>query len=92
MKILLAIGAAALLLTGCASTTKPIVNQTQIIVYEPPTTLFNCPQVTKFPTGPVVTNRDVANTIEKLYSANRTCGSNMNSIQNSIEEAKKIYQ
>ena len=81
----------AMFLVGCAST-GPIVNQTQIIVHQPPTTLYNCPQVRNFPTEAVVTNRDVANTIEKLYTANRTCGNNMNAIRSNIEEAVEIYE
>lgn len=92
MKALLVVPLILLLaVSGCQNEPKVVFKEGKVIVIDPPKNLFNCPQLGKIPNPETLTNKQVAEFIEKLYKYHKTCGINMNKIQKYIEQAKKIY-
>ena len=77
-------------LSGCATTTPTVIDQSTVVVITPPETLFNCPQIKKsdIPDADTLTNQEIANFIEKYETNLRTCGINMAKIKEYIVNAK----
>lgn len=90
-KIVIAL-AAMLCIAGC-TTTRTIVNdQSEFVVVRPPSSLFNCPQIGKIPNPATLTNKQVAEFIEKLYKYNKVCKINMDQIRAFIDAAEAKYK
>lgn len=81
----------ALMLAGCA-TTSPTLIRTEQIVVMPDSSLFNCPNVRKFPNPETLTDSQVAELLVTLHRNNTNCQRNINAIKMALEEAKKTTE
>ena len=90
MKKLLLI-APILLLAGCA-TTSPTLVRTEQVVIMPDNSLFNCPNVRRFPNPENLTDAQVAELLITLHRNNTNCQRNINAIREALEEAKKTAE
>lgn len=82
----------ALFLAGCA-TTKPVV-QTKVntVLIAPPPSLYkSCPTAAKPPKADTLTNQQVVDYIQKLYTSLRACNISMQKIEQYIAETKKLH-
>lgn len=79
-----------LFLAGCNTTTQTIV-KTEQVVFIPEKSLFSCPS-TKLPNPENLTDAQVAKVIVNLHNNNKNCQRNMNTILNTLEEAKKTTE
>jgi hypothetical protein len=87
-KILGAIGI-VISLAGCATTgPTTIVNNNVYVAISPPDTLYNCPQLAKFPNPKTLTNLQLANLITELVKDNRICGLSEKSIKDYVAKIK----
>jgi hypothetical protein len=91
MKKLLLI-APALFLAGCATTSQPTLVRTEQVVIIPDNSLFNCPNVRKFPNPENLTDAQVAELLVTLHRNNTNCQRNINAIKQALEEAKKTAE
>ncbi len=91
IKALVAIILTLPLAAGCTTTKSVVLDQSRVVVITVPKNLLDCPQIGKLPNPETLTNKQVAQVIEKLYRYNRTCGINMQQIQDYIEKAKKVH-
>ena len=83
----------ALALIGCAKAPPPqTLIKTEQIVVIPDRTLFNCPNVRKFPNPDTLTDVQVANLLITLHSNNTKCQKNINTIWKTLEENKKTIE
>jgi hypothetical protein len=79
--------AIALSLAGCAS--NQVVTKTELQVFMPNQSLFQCQSVKRFPNADTLTDVDVAKLIVDLHSKNVECRKNMDAIHRTLETAKK---
>ena len=80
-------------LVGCAKAPPPqTLIKTEQIVVIPDRTLFNCPNVRKFPNPDTLTDAEVANLLITLHSNNTKCQKNINTIWKTLEENKKTIE
>jgi hypothetical protein len=91
MKKLLLI-APALFLAGCATTSQPTLVRTEQVVIIPDNSLFNCPNVRRFPNPENLTDAQVAELLVTLHRNNTNCQRNINAIKQALEEAKKTAE
>lgn len=85
--------APALMLAGCATTTPPpALVRTEQVVIIPDNSLFNCPNVRRFPNPENLTDAQVAELLVTLHRNNTNCQRNINAIKTALEEAKKTAE
>lgn len=82
----------ALMLAGCATTTPPALVRTEQVVVIPDNSLFNCPNVRRFPNPENLTDAQVAELLVTLHRNNTNCQRNINAIKTALEEAKKTAE
>lgn len=59
------------------------------VVVSPPGSLYNCPQIKKWPNIKNMRELQVAQTIVTLAQNNRTCGASMNAIKSYVANAQR---
>jgi hypothetical protein len=74
---------------GCASTKKEVVVSTKNVVITPDAGLYNCPMIQEFPDWKTLDDRQVAETIVKMYKNNVACFNSNEAIRKFLEDAKK---
>lgn len=81
------------LVSSCTTTRPTVIDQSRTIVISIPEALLKCPQLKseELPNPETLTNKEVAELIDKLYRSNRTCGINMLQIRAYQEKAKKVH-
>lgn len=90
MKLLITSLIALSLIAGCTTTKAPVyIDKSELVIIEPPKSLYNCPLPPKPPRADTLTNRQVVEYIDKVYSALVKCGINMRQIEKFVEDAKK---
>ena len=77
-----------LLVSGCA-TTPQFISKERLTVIEPDKSLYNCPNVAKYPNADTLTDVQVARLLLGYERANSECRRNMNAIKTFIENAKQ---
>lgn len=82
----------ALFLAGCATTSQPTLVRTEQVVIIPDNSLFNCPNVRRFPNPENLTDAQVAELLVTLHRNNTNCQRNINAIKQALEEAKKTAE
>jgi uncharacterized protein YcfL len=82
----------ALFLAGCATTSQPTLVRTEQVVIIPDNSLFNCPNVRRFPNTDTLTDAQVAELLVTLHRNNTNCQRNINAIKQALEEAKKTAE
>ena len=87
MKVII-IAAAALALAGCSPTTQ-VVTKTQLEVFMPDSSLFQCQSIKKFPNPDTLTDVAVAKLVVDLHGKNVECRKNMDAIHKTLDAAKK---
>lgn len=92
MKAIVIAVVAAVLLAGCQSTPKVNIQNDRFIVIEPPTALLKCPVAGPVPKFDTLTNKQVADYIDKLYKARNVCAINIQQIKAYIAKAKANVQ
>ena len=75
---------AALLLTGCQSTTVP----TKLQVVTPPEQMYDCPIKDKWPNWKTLNDTEVAKTVVELYKNNSRCKASVDAIRKFLTDAK----
>ena len=67
-------------LAGCMTdgTLQPTINKYHVILA--PDSMYNCPQVTKWPAIKTLTDLQVARQMVQMAAANNTCRSSMNAL------------
>ena len=82
-----------LFLAGCMSTNPPpALVRTEQVVIMPDNSLFNCPNVRRFPNPENLTDAQVAELLITLHRNNTNCQRNINAIREALEEAKKTAE
>lgn len=81
-----------LALAGCASTPPQTLVKTETVVIVPDRTLFNCPNIRRFPKTETLTDVEVARLLVQLHKNNTDCQKNINAIYKYLEEAKKTAE
>ena len=81
-----------LFLAGCATTSQPTLIRTEQVVIIPDNSLFNCPNVRRFPNPENLTDAQVAELLVTLHRNNTNCQRNINAIKQALEEAKKTAE
>lgn len=84
--------APTLFLAGCATTSQPTLIRTEQVVIIPDNSLFNCPNVRRFPNPENLTDAQVAELLVTLHRNNTNCQRNINAIKQALEEAKKTAE
>jgi len=82
----------AIFLAGCATTPQPALVRTEQVVIIPDNSLFNCPNVRRFPNPENLTDAQVAELLVTLHRNNTNCQRNINAIKQALEEAKKTAE
>jgi hypothetical protein len=87
VKTKLSIVLLGLLVSGCASTPQFITKE-KLTVLEPDRSLYNCPNVSKYPNSDTLTDVQVARLLLSYERSNAECRRNMKAIQSFIDSAK----
>lgn len=88
-KIIIAIGL-GLFLAGCNET--QIVQTTKYMVVHPDEAMYYCPVLKEFPDWKTLTEKQVAQTVVKLYKNNLTCKSSIESIRKFLNDSDVIVK
>ena len=84
---------AALGLTGCATAPPPqIITKTETTVIMPDRSMFNCPNVRRFPDPKTLTDLQVAHLLVELHTNNTVCQKNINGIYDFLDKAKRTTE
>jgi hypothetical protein len=90
---LIAVTVAAAALAGCAKAPPPqTLIKTEQVVIIPDRTLFNCPNVRRFPNPDTLTDAEVAKLLVTLHKNNTDCQKNINTIWKTLDAAKKTAE
>jgi len=92
MKLVFVTGLSLIVLTGCASTPPQTLVKTEQIVVIPDRSLFNCPNVRRFPNPETLTDAEVAKLMVTLHKNNTECQKNINTIWKTLDSAKKTTE
>ena len=83
----------ALSLAGCAKSLPPqVITKTDQVVIVPERTMFNCPNVRKFPNPDTLTDLEVSKLLVTLHKNNTECQKNINAIWFFLDGAKKTVE
>jgi uncharacterized protein YcfL len=85
--ILASILGTSLLLAGC-NENDMVQLQTQYKVVIAPNSLYNCPQVTKWPKVKTLTDLQVARVMVQLAESNKICAASLNAVKQFYADAK----
>lgn len=83
---------AAAALAGCAKPPPQTLIKTEQVVIIPDRTLFNCPNVRRFPNPETLTDAEVAKLLVTLHKNNTDCQKNINTIWKTLDAAKKTAE
>ena len=83
---------AATVLAGCAKPPPQTLIKTEQVVIIPDRTLFNCPNVRRFPNPETLTDAEVAKLLVTLHKNNTDCQKNINTIWKTLDAAKKTAE
>jgi len=90
---LIAVTVVAAALAGCAKAPPPqTLIKTEQVVIVPDRTLFNCPNVRRFPNPETLTDAEVAKLLVTLHKNNTDCQKNINTIWKTLDAAKKTAE
>jgi len=92
MKLIAVTVIAAAALAGCASKPPQTLIKTEQVVIIPDRSLFNCPNVRRFPNPETLTDAEVAKLLVTLHKNNTDCQKNINTIWKTLEAAKKTAE
>lgn len=87
MKKVLSAALLGLMVSGCASVPQ-LITKEKLTVVEPDHSLYNCPNVSKYPNADTLTDVQVARLLLSYERSNAECRRNMKAIQSFIESAK----
>ena len=81
------------IVAGCAKPLPPqVLTKTEQVVIMPDKSLFNCPNVRKFPNPESLTDVEVSKLLVQLHTNNTPCQKNINSIYQFLDGAKKTTE
>jgi len=81
------------IVAGCAKALPPqVLTKTEQVVIMPDASLFNCPNVRKFPNPETLTDVEVSKLLIQLHTNNTQCQKNINSIHQFLDGAKKTTE
>lgn len=93
MKLIAVTVIAAATLAGCAKAPPPqTLIKTEQVVIVPDRSLFNCPNVRRFPNPETLTDAEVAKLLVTLHKNNTDCQKNINTIWKTLDAAKKTAE
>lgn len=74
-------------LAGCSE--QEVQYLTKYVVVEPPGSLYQCPQIKKWPNIKTMRELEIAQTIVTLAENNRICAASLNAIKSYVANAKR---
>lgn len=74
-------------LAGCSEQEVQYLNK--YVVVSPPGSLYNCPQIKRWPDIKNMRELEIANTIIQLAQNNRICASSLNAIKSYVASAQR---
>ncbi len=90
-KLLIALAATSIALSGCATKPPLVPTKIEYRVVMPEQAYFTCDKV-QLPDPATLTDAQVAQLINDLVKANRTCANNMNAIKQYLNAAEKVLE